>query len=281
MAYTAEISRRNPSCFLFLIDQSGSMGDPIGSGDERLKKADVVADAINKLLQNLCITCAREEGVRDYFHVGVIGYGAHVGPAFGGDLAGRDLVPLSEIATSPARVENRTKKVSDGAGGLVEQTVKFPVWFDPQANGGTPMCQALEEARRVVQDWVSQYPACFPPVVLHITDGEADKGSDPGASAAAVRAVASSDGEVLLFNLHASSTRAAPVTYPSDDTGLPDQYARLLFSMSSPLSPLMLGAARQAGYSVAEGARGYVLNADIESLVKFLEIGSSQASNLR
>jgi hypothetical protein len=131
MKYTAEISRRNPSCFLFLIDQSGSMGDPFGSG-ERVKKADAVADWINRWLQNLCVKCAREEGIRDFFHIGVIGYGARVGPAFGGNLAGRDLVPVSEIATSPARVESRTKKVSDGAGGLVDQTVKFPVWFDPE-----------------------------------------------------------------------------------------------------------------------------------------------------
>ena len=50
--------------------------------------------------------------MRDYFHVGVIGYGAHVGPAFGGSLAGRDLFPVGEIATSPARVDARTKKVT-------------------------------------------------------------------------------------------------------------------------------------------------------------------------
>src|SRR2546425_3263556 len=127
MPYSAEISRNNPSCFLFLIDQSGSMADNF-SGEVAKKKADGVADAINKLLQNLCIKCAKEEGVRDYFHVGVIGYGAHVQPAFGGMLAGRELVPISEIALNPARIEVRTKKVSDGAGGLVDQSVKFPVW---------------------------------------------------------------------------------------------------------------------------------------------------------
>ena len=33
MPYTAEISRTNPSCFLFLIDQSGSMQEPFGTSD--------------------------------------------------------------------------------------------------------------------------------------------------------------------------------------------------------------------------------------------------------
>jgi hypothetical protein len=46
MAYTAEISRNNPSCFLFLIDQSGSMADNF-PGEVAKKKADGVADAIN------------------------------------------------------------------------------------------------------------------------------------------------------------------------------------------------------------------------------------------
>src|SRR5262249_21092326 len=109
MPYSAEISRVNPTCFLFLIDRSGSMADPIG-GSPR-KKADIVADAINRLLQTLVLRCAKSEGIRDYFHVGVIGYGAQVGPALGGSLMGRDLVPVSEVGHHPLRVEQRTKKV--------------------------------------------------------------------------------------------------------------------------------------------------------------------------
>jgi hypothetical protein len=82
------------------------------TGEAGKKKADGVADAINKLLQNLVIRCAKEEGVRDYFHVGVLGYGANVGPAFGGALAGKELAPISEIANSPARISDH----KDGMG---------------------------------------------------------------------------------------------------------------------------------------------------------------------
>lgn len=32
MPYQAEISRANPGCFLFVIDQSGSMADLVGDG---------------------------------------------------------------------------------------------------------------------------------------------------------------------------------------------------------------------------------------------------------
>jgi hypothetical protein len=92
--YQAEISRTNPSCFLFLIDQSGSMGEIMDPANAQAldkpvivdgqtfthtatgqTKAQAVSDAINRLLQNLSIKCAKSEGVRDYYSVSVIGYG--------------------------------------------------------------------------------------------------------------------------------------------------------------------------------------------------------------
>jgi len=32
MPYSAEISRTNPTCFVFVLDHSGSMGDVFGGG---------------------------------------------------------------------------------------------------------------------------------------------------------------------------------------------------------------------------------------------------------
>lgn len=187
MPYSAEISRSNPTCLLFLVDQSGSMSDPFGGADGGKRKADGVADATNKLLQNLVLKCAKEEGIRDYFHVGVIGYsGSGVGPAFGGALAGRELVPISEIGNSPARLDERTQERDDGAGGILKVQIKFPIWFDPMANGGTPMCQALTKARDVLEGWLRQHPDAFPPIVVNITDGEASDG-DPSAIASSLK----------------------------------------------------------------------------------------------
>jgi len=276
--YSAEISRANPSSFVFLLDQSASMQDQIGSGEGQ-RKCDVVADALNRLLQELTIKCAKEEGVRDYFYVSVIGYGATVGPALGGSLAGRDLVPLSEIAASPAKLETRSKKVPDGAGGLVDQEIKFPIWVDPVANGGTPMSNALTRAQSVVSGWLNEHPACFPPVVLNLTDGESTDG-DPTNPAEAVRQLASADGSTLLFNLHVSSDGAPAISFPDNDVALPNQYARTLFNLSSTLPDHMRTYAQQQGYTVSDGTRGFVFNADMTSIVQFLDIGT-RASDLR
>jgi hypothetical protein len=278
MSYTAEISRNSPTCFVFLVDQSTSMEEQIG-GEVPQKKAEVVADAINRLLTELSVKCAKEEGVRDYFHVAVIGYGAAVGSAYSGVLAGRDLVPLSEVADNPARVDERRKKVPDGAGGLVETTVAFPLWMEPVANGGTPMNRALRYTENLVRGWIERYPGGFPPIVINLTDGESTDGS-PVDAASAITTQATADGAVLLFNLHVSAAGGSPITFPNSDTELPDAHARTLFGMSSVLPSHMRSYAASQGHQTGDTTRGFVYNADITSVVQFLDIGT-RATELR
>jgi hypothetical protein len=275
MGYQADISRANPGCFLFLLDQSGSMADGFSSGGH--SKADELATIINRLLASLVIRCSKDEGVRNYFDVGVIGYGSNVAPALG--VKNQTIVPINQLADEPLRVEDRVQKVPDGAGGLVEQTVKFPIWIDPRADGGTPMTQAFSQGKDALGAWVDQHRGAFPPVVFNITDGEATDG-DPSAAAAALRAVATDDGSALLFNVHLSERRAPAVEFPSNDETLPDDFARRLFGMSSTLPPHLQTAARQEGYLVDDGTRGFVFNADAASVIQFLDIGTRPA-NLR
>src|ERR1700712_1921660 len=92
--YTAEISRNSPTAFLFIIDQSGSLDERMATEQT---KAQFVADVLNKSLYQLVIRCTRADGVRNYFDVGVISYGASVRSGFDGALSGKVLHPLSDI----------------------------------------------------------------------------------------------------------------------------------------------------------------------------------------
>jgi hypothetical protein len=276
MAYQADISRANPGCFLFLLDQSGSMADDF-SGTTGHSKAQELATIINRLLASLVIRCSKDEGVRDYFDVGVIGYGARVKSAL--NTGNGPIVPISRLANDPIRIEEKLQKVPDGAGGLVQQTVKFPVWVDPQADGGTPMTEALAQGKQALEDWVQQHANAFPPIVFNITDGEATDG-DPSSAAGALKGLGTGDGTALLFNVHLSERRAPAVEFPSSDEQLPDSFARRLFGMSSQLPPHLQLAARQEGYAVDEETRGFVFNADAASVIQFLDIGTRPA-NLR
>lgn len=287
MAYSAEISRTAPTAFLFLLDQSASMQDAFGGarqkGDAAPSKARVLADTVNKLLQNLILRCAKEDGVRDYFHVGVIGYGQRVQPVVrpAPDQGSTDvLIPISHLAEQPLRMEQRTKEVPDGSGGVTKRRVQTPIWFDPQAKNGTPMCQALDLAAQTVRDWIDLHPHNYPPIVLNVTDGEATDG-DPLQYAQQVRSFATDDGDVLLFNIHLSESEEPAVELPDAMGELPDdEYARQLYQMSSTLPFSMRAAAEQEGYRVTLDTRGFVFNADPVALVRFLEIGT-RPSTLR
>jgi uncharacterized protein YegL len=276
MAYEAEVSRSNPSAFLFLVDMSGSMTDPYASGK---RKADGVADAINKLLSNLSIKCTKSEGVRDYFDVGVISYGKKVEPALSGELAGHALAAISAVANHPARVEERAKKEDDGAGGVADVKVKFPIWFDPKAAGSTPMCKAFQTAKETLEPWIEAHKYSFPPVVINITDGESTDG-DPTADAENIRKLETQDGNALLFNCHISGTKAESVLFADAEEGLPDQFAKLLFNMSSVLPDNIREGALREGFQVSETSRGFAFNADLVELIRFLDIGT-RPSNLR
>lgn len=279
MPYKAEISRKNPACFLFLVDQSESMVDPFG-GDAARNKADEVAVILNKLLHSMSIRCAKSDGINDYFHIGVLGYSDQgTTSAWGGALAGKDLVPISEIANNPLRIEDRTKKVDDGAGGLVDETVKFPVWFDPACKGGTPMCSAFAKAEELLSKWNAEHPDGFPPIVINITDGEANDG-DPVEAAKKVAALGTKDGECLILNVHLSSAAGSPVELPSSVDGIQDQFAKQLFDMSSALTPFMVARAKELNMAVDENSRGFVFNAQPVQVIQFLDIGTRPV-NLR
>ena len=276
MAYTAEISRANPTCFLFLIDQSGSMAERFG-GDLNRNKAQGVADAINRLLETLITRCSRGDYIADRYLIGIIGYGGEVSLGFPMDaLAGSVLQPVSLIDQSPLRIEERIRRTDDGTGRLLEQRVMLPMWIEPKAAGKTPMCAAFQAAYEVIGDFVTQHPTCFPPIVINITDGMATDG-DAGLVlqwALALRGVASQDGNVLLMNVHVSARGERPILLPTDETNLPDDYARLLFRMSSPLPPAMLRQAQILETSVSAGAVGFAFNADLASVIMFLDIGT-------
>lgn len=276
MAYTAEISRANPGCFLFMIDQSASMSEPFGGDTSMISKADYLATVINRLLTNLVLRCSKDMSVWRYFHVGVIGYGATVGPAFDGFLAGRELVGIDEVADSPARIDDKYRRVPDGAGGLVEEHYKFPVWFDAVADNGTPMRTAFLTVHRILEDWVQEHWTSYPPVVINISDGEANDASpvDVLDAADTLKSLHTGDGAVVLLNLHLSSRQANPIHFPADGETLPDGFAQLLFNMASRLPPTMKDLAQSMGYRVNDHARGFVFNADMTDVVQFLDIGT-------
>ncbi len=265
--YQAQIRRDNPTCMLFLIDQSGSMNESAMASNRAKKHA--VVSVLNRFLYNVSIRCAQGENneVFPYFSVGVIGYSNQSArSAFVGPLEGRQLVTISELANHAT-----LQAVREG-----NKTVTQRVWFQAAADGGTPMCAGLRMARETVGGFLNEHPDCFPPIVVHITDGESTDG-DPSQEAEQLKLLESRDGRVLLFNVHISSIGATGIIFPSNEKALPDAFARLLFNMSSELPVKILEDAARQGHSVTPGARAFAFNTDMSQLTNILDVGSRSA----
>lgn len=276
--YSAEISRLNPTCFLFLVDHSTSMQNPLMGVPGNPKKSEFVADALNKVIQSLVVSASKDMEIRKYYQIGVIGYGFEVKSALGGEFADQDLVWIDEIYEHPLRIEDRIKKESDGAGGFIEVSTKFPVWVDPVARGQTPMCAALNKAYEILTAWVAEHPESYPPTVINLTDGEANDG-DARVPAELIKSLETGDGNVTLMTVHSSSNELSrQIVFPTAITDLPDHFSKVMFEVSSPLTPKMRSTSEELmGKPVEEGARGLVYNADIAGIVQALEIGTRPA----
>jgi hypothetical protein len=263
--YTQPIDRAHPGCIVFLVDRSRSMEEPLGGGGA--SKADELASAVNRLIRNLVLQCQRGEQIRDYYHLGLIGYGAQVGSLFGGDLSGHNLVPISRVADYPLRL------VSEAVPGSPSISLDMPIWLEPEADGGTPMVAAIDTAGATLVHWANKHDDSFPPIVINVSDGAATDG-DPRPIAAQLCDICTQHGALLLFHLHLSSSAGSPIQFPNSPQGLPDAYARGLFEMSSELTPYMVAVARGMGLVLGEGARGFVFNADSGALSEFLDVGT-------
>lgn len=274
MSYSKSLSSKNPGLFLFLIDQSTSMADMWG-GDTNKSKADQVTDVLNRFLRDLTLRCAKSTEIRSRLSVSVIGYGSQVGSAFLGNLAGKSIIDIAEVAKNPARVEQRIKKDSDGAGGIIESTVKFPIWVDSIATGGTPMKEGFQKAIPIIKDWIQKYPDSYPPIVINVTDGEFTSGS-PQQEVNEIKSLSTNDGNTLIFNIHISSSKTSAILFPSGEESIStDKYAKDLFAFSSVLPDSMFFRAAELYPNTSKNARGFAFNGDLATLVNFLDIGST------
>jgi hypothetical protein len=84
----------------------------------------------------------------------------------------------------------------------------------------------------------------------------------------------------MMLNIHVSNLGADNIRFPSSDGNLPDNYAKLLFRMSSQLPEHLIRFAQEKGHAVGIESRGFMFNAEAPEIVDFFDIGT-RASQLR
>ena len=278
--YTQSITRTHRTAFVLAIDGSGSMSEEIRFRGRTATKAEAVAAVTNDLLFELIERARRDDGVRDYYDIAVIGYSGddEIRPLL---PEGRRMMAVSELAAleTPVRTETVEHRLPDGTIALRE--IPSPAWIEPHAAGRTPMYQALAEVRDLVAEWCARTANAesFPPVVFNITDGEATDcdAEELRAVAEQIRSLGTADGNALLINIHiAADESGRSVFFPTEEeAAYPNRYARLLYDCSSPMPALFDAAIREAkGPGALPPFRGMSFNASAAELIAMLNIGS-------
>src|SRR5690606_11202359 len=95
-----------------------------------------------------------------------------------------------------------------------------------------------------------------------------------------LKQISTIDGDVLVFNLHVSTSGEEPISFPAGEMSLNDEYSKMLFRMSSLLPAGLTSYAQEKGYTVSGESRGFILNAEASDIVDFFDIGT-RASQLR
>jgi len=270
-----------PGCVVLLIDESAGMGakmgDEVAGGALSTKSnAERVATALNATLKRLC------DGPD--FDLALVGYKADadgqvdVGSRWAGALTGREFVKVREMAAAPLRVEHRTRKVPvPGAIGLTrEESVDFPVWYEPALGVKAPQVAAYKYCHELLNRWLAQAdPNAAAPLLVHVFSGASADGN-PQMAVERLMQLGTTAGKILLFQAHVAA-RAAAVTYlyPSTYVYLTVGSARDVFRRVSPLPPSLVESLKEAGVEMIAGAQGMVYNAKMVDLIRFLGLMSA------
>ena len=260
--YSEQLSSSKPGLIIIMIDQSGSMSDSYANST----KAKFAALAVNRAIAEIITACTVGDEIKDRCYVAVIGYGSSVNVLF--------LDKVSDLAKNN-KTTTVKKKVSDNAGGLVEFDEIVRVFVNDTANGGTPMTEAFQSAYRGVEKFISNNSNSFPPIVINITDGEPNSIDTAATEARKVAQLKTSDGNVIVMNAHISTASAGKIELPSNNSGFSgNKFANFLFDISTPLPDTLAARAKGVGFNVESGSRGFVFNADAETLIRILNFGS-------
>jgi len=264
--YTESFSRATPGLIIICVDQSSSMTDSYANSS----KSEFAAIAVNRVISEIITFCTKGDAILDYCQVAVVGYGSNVSTLFNEKTS--KLAQTDEFVTLK-------KKVSDGAGGTYDEDYTLQVFVKPIASGGTPMAEAFQKAYVEAEQFIQNNPNSFPPIVINITDGEPNDCNDgfkySKSEAEKLKQLKTSDGNLILMNAHIANVSGLTLNLPNTKEAIQgNQYAEFLFDISSVLPEPLANNAKGCGFPVQDNARGFVFNADAETLVRFLNFGT-------
>lgn len=271
--YDKQWSSANPGLLIILVDQSGSMLERMpGVNQSRTEYASM---AVNRVIYSIINKSFSGTTPKNRAFISVLGYNHEV----------REIASdyIQELAAKPLRIQKVTKKIPDGAGGLIDIEEEMPIWVEPiDRQGTTNMKGAFELARQIIEKWISAKPDSPAPVIINISDGvpywsnkNVDECMDETAEVVKkVSQLSTSDGNVLIFN--ACIGDGVKTVFPAAESEVYDEEGKFLFRISSVIPEGYEEAALKQELPLKDGAKGCISGADAVDLIKLIDFGSSK-----
>jgi len=252
--YLQPATRLTPALVIYLIDASASMNDPCGPRSD-MSKIDLVNMILREGIKAIVLRSMRDNKVQPRYHIAIFAYSTTVLDILQGI---RTLPELMRVGGPPELVAGGED--TDTAAGF----------------------SAVEE---LLQQHLETYQGSPAPLVCHLTDALRTT-QDPAPIVQRIQKMSVDDGPVLVENvLMTTKLLRKPVTDWQQWGGvfrakdIADNYARLLFSLSSPLpETYRQNMNRSAGYQLQKGAALFFPGTQTELMR--LAIAASSATQL-
>lgn len=283
--YKQEITRRHRTAFVIAIDQSRSMAEMVSFNGSVISKALAVTYISDQIIHELTLRARRDDGVRDYFDVAVLGYSNEdVYPLIDDK---RFFIPISELPNYKPEIKRLSLEYHLPNGQKILRTNEQPSWIRVKAEGDTPMYEAMLQIRDMVSEWCNkpQNHESFPPIIFNITDGECSDCSSQELIAITeqIRNLGTSDGKALLINVHiASRDGEEAIIFPSAEEIDKDNRSMQLLAECSSIMPEPFNQLirAQRGNQAEPPFIAMSYNASITEVIAILNIGSRSVTNL-
>jgi hypothetical protein len=224
LRYTQPATSLNPALIIYLIDASHSMNDAYNG----TTKIDIVNNALKKAIKDMVRRSMRDGIVQRRYKIAIFAYSTMVVDVLDGICDLPDLVKRGQLIIH--------------AGGETDTMLGF---------------QAVETLLKQHQADFQDGPA---PLVCHLTDALITA-TDPTPVVQRIQRMGGYDGTVLVENVYVAETMLRDPIHDwhqwegvSKPSQLTNDYARLLFRLSSPLPETYLRNINNYGYNLQPGA---------------------------
>lgn len=278
--YTAQITRDNPTAFVFLVDHSVSMSRFTNWNGDRITLSEAVARIINNQINELVLRCIKANEIRHYFDIAIIGYDTIAYSGWKGELEGQWFVSPKQLRENPYKIVTVHEEKRTRRGSVIKRIEKLQ-WVEANHSGAwTHLHTALDCAKRLLTDWMNQHKnrICYPPTIVNITDGQYNGVSDDIVlqKANELKSMSTIDGNVIFFNVHITPLTENSCIFPTSKLDIGEsQLANKLLSLSS-LLPSRYNEQINSLKQTANPNRHFAMgvNVDMATLIKIMDIGT-------